>query len=68
MKIDQEREETYGVETLFAQFLFAAARNPNVNRYIALEDIRQALKKGIGDKCGVDFVIDEYLKDEELQK
>ena len=68
LKIDQDEASPYSVNTYFAQFLFAGARNDKIDRYIPIEEIRKALQKGIGDKCDVNGIIDEYLKKESEQK
>lgn len=43
--------------TLFADAVFESAYNPKVDRYIPIEEIRAALKNGIGMKCDVDQYI-----------
>lgn len=68
LKIDQEAETPYGIGMLFGQFAFAGAKNKKVDRYISIEEIRVALKKGIGDRLNVDSVIDKYLEKEKEQK
>lgn len=55
------------MSTLFAQFIFAEAKNKKVDRYIPIEEIRQALNKGLADKCDVNAVIDAYLAKETEQ-
>lgn len=65
--INQEEERPYGIGTLFAQFGFAGARNKKVDRYIPIEEIRMALKRGVCGKIDVDLLIDEYLKAEAEQ-
>jgi hypothetical protein len=67
LKIDQEEEHPYSIWTLLAQFGFAGAENKKVDRYVPLEEIRVALRKGLGDKFDVDAVIDAYLKNEAEQ-
>jgi hypothetical protein len=67
LKIDQEEERPYSIWTLFAQFGFAGAQNKKVDRYIPIEEVRAALRKGLEDKFDVDAVIDEYLKNESEQ-
>lgn len=64
LDIDPESEQPYSIWTLFADFVFGSAHNPKVDRYIPIEDIRLALKKGIGTKCDVDKYIDQYLEKE----
>lgn len=59
-----ESEEPYSIWTLFADTVFGSAHNPKVDRYIPIEEIRAALKKGIGMGCDVDKSIDQYLKKE----
>ena len=69
LKIDQEDERPYGISALLAQYTFGGAANRKVDRYIPLENMRNALLSSIGDKCNVNQVIDDYLKeDEECQK
>ena len=65
LKIDPEDEQPYGIDTLFAQFVFGFAANRKVDRYIPLADIREALSVSVGDKCDVNRLIDEYLKEDE---
>ncbi len=67
LKIDQEEEQPYGVWTLFAQLVFAGAENNKVDRYVPIEDLRAALKRGMDGRIDVDSIIDEYLKDESEQ-
>jgi hypothetical protein len=67
LKIDQEEEHPYSIWTLFAQLGFAGAENKKVDRYIPIEEIRAALRKGLEEKFDVDAVIDEYLKKEAEQ-
>lgn len=62
--IDQEEPRPYGIYTLMAQFVFAGARNPKVDRYIPIDQIKQILISELGDKCDVGLIIDEYLKKE----
>lgn len=69
LKIDQEEERPYSIATLFAQFVYGMASNRKVDRYIPLTDIRTALVSSVGDKCDVNSLINQYLKeDEEYQK
>lgn len=67
LKIDQEEAQPYSIWTLMAQFGFAGARNKKVDRYIPIEDIRTALRKGLEGKFDVDLFIDEYLREEANQ-
>lgn len=64
LKIDQEQERPYSIWTLFAQFGFSGAQNKKVDRYVPIEVIRKALRKGLSGKLDVDLIIDEYLKRE----
>ncbi len=64
LEIDQDCEQPYSIWTLFAGFVFGSARNPKVDRYIPVEEIREALKRGLGTECDVDTYIDQYLKEE----
>lgn len=64
LKIDQEEEHPYSIWTLMAQFGFAGAKNQKVDRYIPIEDIRTALRKGLDGKFDVDLFIDKYLSEE----
>lgn len=64
LDIDQETSEPYSIYTLMAQFVFAGAKNLKVDRYIPIEDIREELRRGLNNKCDVDFIIDEYLEKE----
>ncbi len=67
LKIDPEEERPYSIWTLFAQVGFAGARNKKVDRYVPIEDIRAALKKGLSGKFDADPVIDAYLEKESRQ-
>jgi hypothetical protein len=67
LKIDAEGERPYSIWTLFAQFGFAGAKNKKVDRYIPIEEVRAALRKGLDGKFDVEAVIDEYLKNEAEQ-
>lgn len=67
LEIDQEEERPYTVATLFAQFVFAGAKNKKVDRYMPLEEIRKSLVSALGDQCDVNRIIDEYLEEEAEQ-
>lgn len=62
--IDQEESAPYSIYTLMAQFVFAGARNPKVDRYIPIDEIKRILIVELGDKCNVESIINEYLKKE----
>lgn len=64
LDINPEMEQPYGIDRLFATFTFGDAHNPRVDRYVPIEEIRTALKNGIGTKCDVDQYIDQYLEEE----
>lgn len=64
LEIDQNEEKPYSIYTLLTRFAFAGAKNKKVDRYIPIEEIRIALKKGLDGKCDVDKLIDEYLTKE----
>lgn len=64
LEIDQESEGTYSIWTLMAGFAFRGAKNHKVDRYIPIDEIRTALRNGLGDKCDVDAIIDAYLEKE----
>ena len=68
LKIDQDEARPYSIYTLIAQFAFIGAENRKIDRYIPIDEIKKALIKGIGDKCDVERIIDEYLKEESEQK
>lgn len=46
------------------QFAYAGAQNKKVDRYISIDEIRNALKRGLGEKCDVDSIVNEYLANE----
>ncbi len=62
--INQEESTPYSIYTIMAQFVFAGAKNRKVDRYIPIEAIREALKRGLKNKCDVDSIIDKYLEEE----
>ncbi len=64
LEIEPESEQPYNIWDLFADFMLGWAHNPKVDRYIPLEEIRAALKNGIGCRCDVDKYIDLYLEKE----
>lgn len=68
LDINQNESTPYTIHTLLAQFAFLGARNKKVDRYIPIETIRDSLRKGIGDKCDVDAIIDDYLAEEAKQE
>lgn len=68
LEIDQEESQPYSVYTLFAQFTFSAARNKKVDRYIPVEEVRRALKNGMGEKCDVDEILNAYLEKEKAEQ
>ena len=64
LDIQQDSAQPYSIWSVFAEFAFGAAHNPKVSRYIPIESIREALKKGIGSQYDVDAYIDQYLEKE----
>lgn len=68
LKIDQTNPMPYSVHTYFAQVMFAGAENKKVDRYIPIEEIRKALIEGLGDRCDVNGIIDQYLDREARQQ
>lgn len=64
LDIQQESEQPYSIWTLLAGFAFGSAHNLKADRYISIEEVRAALKRGIGNCCDVDKYIDEYLEKE----
>ncbi|MCI8485482.1 MAG: hypothetical protein HFH41_14265, partial [Lachnospiraceae bacterium] len=64
LDIEQDSPQPYSIWTLFAKAAFGSAYNRKVNRYIPLEEIRAALKRGLGADCDVDRCIDQYLEEE----
>lgn len=62
--IDQEESAPYSIYTLMAQFVFAGARNPKVDRHIPIDEIKRVLIDELGDRCNVESIIDDYLKKE----
>lgn len=68
LEIDNELENTYGVSTLMAHFLFAGAKNRRVNRYIPLEELSADLSECVGDRCDVSQIIAAYMAEREKQE
>ena len=68
LEIDQEQESPYTVDHLFAQFIHSTSRNRKVDRYIPMDDLRQILLNGLGEKCDVNQIITGHLCRESLQK
>lgn len=73
LEIDPQREQPYGVATLFARFFFAGARNKKVDAYIPLEIVHRDLCHGLEGKCDAAAIIHKYFQDmqerqEELKK
>lgn len=66
LDIQQGEEQPYSIWTLFADVAFGFAHNRKADRYMPIEEIRKALKNGIGDKCDVDQYIDQYLEREAM--
>lgn len=64
LDIQQDSEQPYGIGTLLAEFVFGSTHNPQVERYIPIEEIRAELKSGIGTEYDVDNCIDRYLEEE----
>lgn len=64
LEIDQEEPYPYSIYTLMIQFAYAGAQNKKVDRYISIDEIRNALKRGLGEKCDVDSIVNEYLANE----
>ena len=65
LKSDQEREQPYSIYTLMARFAFSGAENKKVDRFIPLAEIREILKKCIGELCDVDAIIQQYCEEQE---
>jgi len=63
LNVDEGSAETMCVEKQFASILFMGARNRSVARYIPLEELTAQLVDSLGDKCDVEGIIDNYLKD-----
>lgn len=63
-EFDQNSPEPYSVGHIFAQFIYAGARNPCVNRYIPEDTIRSVLVQKLGDKCDVNALIDAKLEED----
>lgn len=61
LDIQQEAEQPYSIWTLFADFAFGSAHNRKVDRYMSIEEVRAALRSGMGNQCDVDQYIDQYL-------
>ena len=65
LEIDQEKEGSYSIYTLLAQFMFAGAKNHRVNRYIPLEDLIKELTECVGDDCDISRIVAEYMEERE---
>ena len=65
LKIDQDEERPYGISKLFAQFIFAGAKNKKIDRYIPIGEIRATLNDALSSHCNVDKIINDYLEEEE---
>ena len=68
LKINQEESEPYSIYTLMAQFAFIGAENKKVDRYIPIDELKQILVSELGDKCNVEVIIEEYLRNEEQEQ
>lgn len=66
-ELDKEKEALYGISSLISQFLLTPRGNKTIARYIPIEEIRIALKKGIGKNFEVDSYIDKYLEKEKIE-
>jgi hypothetical protein len=66
--IDQDSQAPYSIWTLMAQFAFRGAKNYMVDRYIPIDEIRNMFNRVIGDKCDVNSIIEQCLRDEESEK
>lgn len=64
LDIAPDSEQPYSIYTLMADFVFGLAHNPKADRYIPIEELRTALRNGLGAEYDVDKYIDEYLKKE----
>lgn len=67
LEIDQEGEAPYSIFTLLAQTFLSGARNKKIDRYIPIENIREVLNAGLGDRCAVNEIVDAYLDEESTQ-
>ena len=63
LKVDESTPETMSVEKLLASVMFMSARNRSVARYIPLEDLKSQFDLAFGDKCDVNGIINNYLKE-----
>ncbi|MCM1262161.1 MAG: hypothetical protein NC313_05525 [Butyrivibrio sp.] len=64
LDIQQENEQPYSIWEIMANFVYGGAHNRKAERYIPIDEIRQALRSGLGDKCNTDRYIDQYLAKE----
>lgn len=63
-RADIEDEHPFEIDAMFVQVILGGAANKIIDRYIPLDDIRRDLISSIGDKCDVNQVIDNYLKED----
>ena len=68
LNVDESTAETMSIEKQFASIFFLGARNRNVARYIPLEDLKAQLVGSLGEKCNVEEIIDNYLKEKSKEQ
>lgn len=68
LELNTDKPGTYSVSSLLAQFVFGGMRNPRVDRYISLDEIRKTLNEELGSRCDVDGIIDKCLAEKKTEE
>ena len=67
MEQDPDDPTLYGIEALLIRTFAMGARNPKVDRYIPMDEIRAVLNEHLGGDCDVNSILDQYLKEEQTE-
>ena len=68
MEQDPDDPTLYGIEALIIRTLALGVRNPKVDRYIPMDEIRAVLNEHLAGDCDVNCILDQYLKQEKTEE
>ena len=62
--MEDYQEELTPFFSMLSRITFDSGRKRRIERYIPMEEIREALNQGLKEKCDVDSIMYKYLKEE----
>ena len=68
LRIDYNEVALYGIGAQFTHVFYGGLKNKKIDRFIPINEIRAVINNELGDKCDVNRIIDEYLKNEAEQQ